>query len=257
MDFITSAAFRNGLILVGFALAVIGLRAVRTSGGTRAFGVFAAIFFVLSQAVAFLISAPDRDMGNLQKILYVHVPVAWMALTAFAIVFVTSMIYLARRDPKYDMIAASTAETGTFLTALVLPLGMIWGKPTWGVWWTWDPRLTSTAVMLVMYVGYLSLRAFTEDEERRGRWSAAVAILGFLNALIVYMSVRWWRGIHQIQSTPETMDPQYVVGLDLNAFAVMYLLIFFAASRYHTAKLEREAESRLEEQALAGRPAHV
>jgi heme exporter protein C len=191
-------------------------------------------------------------MGNLQKIMYVHVPTAWMALVGFGVVFVASVLYLWRRQDRYDVLAASAAEIGTVLTALALVQGMIWAKPTWGIWWTWDPRLTSTAVLLVIYVGYLALRAFTEDEERRARWSAAVAILGFLNSWIVYMSVRWWRTIHQIQSTPETVDAPYALGLRLNAFAFLFLLVFFVAVRFYTASLERAVEARAEERALSG-----
>jgi heme exporter protein C len=257
MDFLTSPVVKEGILLAGFVIAFLGLRAVRSVEGTARWGVFAVAFLLVAQLAAFFMSPPDRDMGDLQKIMYVHVPSAWMALVAFGIVFVGSLLYLWRRDEKYDLIAASTAEAGTVFTALTLAQGMIWGRPTWGIWWTWDPRLTSTAVMLVMYVGYLSLRSFAEDEERRARWSAAVAVLGFLNANIVYMSVRWWRTLHQVQSTPETLSPQYVVGLRLSAFAFLFLLIFFIAYRYHTGKMERQAETRLEEQALAGSVAGV
>jgi len=257
MDVLTNPVIKEGLILAGFVIALIGLRAVRTIEGTARWGVFAVAFLVIAQSLSFFISPPDRDMGDLQKIMYVHVPSAWMALAAFGIVFVASLLYLWRRDERFDRIAASTAEAGTVFTALTLAQGMIWGRPTWGIWWTWDPRLTSTAVMLVMYVGYLSLRAFADDEERRARWSAAVAVLGFLNANIVYMSVRWWRTLHQVQSTPETLSPVYVVGLRMSAFAFLFLLIFLVAYRYHTGTMERQAETRIEEQALAGSTAHV
>jgi heme exporter protein C len=240
MEFVTSPAFQYGLIVLGLGLAVFGVFAVRSPGGTRKWGVIAFAFAVMAQLTAFMISPPDRDMGDLQKIMYVHVPAAWMGLTAFGIVFVASLLYLWRRDEKYDLLAASTAEAGTVFTALTLALGMIWGRPTWGIWWTWDPRLTSTAILLVIYIGYLSLRSFAEDEDN-----------------IVYMSVRWWRTLHQVQSTPETLSPEYTLGLRVNAFAFLFLLIFFAAHRFHTARAERQADSRLEEQALARDSAYV
>jgi heme exporter protein C len=257
MEFLTSPVFKYGLILGGLALALLGVGAVRSPAGTTKWGWFAVAVALITQVTGFMISPPDRDMGDLQKIMYVHVPAAWMGLTAFGIVFVASLLYLWRRDEKYDLIAASTAEAGTVFTALTLALGMIWGRPTWGIWWTWDPRLTSTAILLVIYIGYLSLRSFAEDEDKRARWSAAVGVLGFLNANIVYMSVRWWRTLHQVQSTPETLSPEYTAGLRLNAFAFLFLLIFFAAHRYHSARAERQADSRLEEQALAGDSAYV
>lgn len=216
------------------------------------FSVFALLFFLASQAVGLLTSPPEVGMGHLQKILYVHVPAAWSAMIAYSVVFVASLLYLWKRRDEYDLLAASAAEVGVVLTALTLGLGSLWARPTWGVWWTWDPRLTSTAIMLLIYVGYLALRAFTEDAERRARWSAAVGTLGFLNVPIVYMSVRWWRTLHQVQSSPETVDSPYVLGLRLNAFAFLFLLIAFIAWRYHAARLERAAETRLEEEALVG-----
>jgi heme exporter protein C len=208
-----------------------------------------------AQTFGFLTSAPDRDMGHLQKIMYVHVPAAWMAMIAFTIVFVASILYLWRRQERFDLVAASAAEIGVVLTGLALALGSIWGKPTWGVWWTWDPRLTSTAVLFLIYAGYLALRGFTDDAERRARWSAAVGILAFLNVPIVYMSVRWWRTLHQLPSSPATVDPMYAWGLRLNAIAFLLVFVFFLGRRYHAARLEQLAERRIEDIALGG--AHV
>jgi heme exporter protein C len=221
------------------------------------FGAFALLFFAAAQATALMISAPDRDMGHLQKIIYVHVPSAWVAMVAFTVVFVSSILYLWKRDIRHDLVAASAAEVGVILSALTLALGSIWGRPTWGIWWTWDPRLTTTAILLLIYAGYLALRSFTEDEDRRARWAAAVGILGFLNVPIVYMSVRWWRTIHQVQSTPSTMDPNYVIGLRLNAFAFLFLFIFFVGLRYYIARLGRVRAAQLERDALAGSEIHV
>jgi heme exporter protein C len=212
----------------------------------------ALLAFVGAQAFGLLASSPDRDMGHLQKIMYVHVPAAWSSMIAFLVVFIASVMYLVRRREKYDLVAASAAEAGVVLTALTLALGSIWGRPTWGVWWTWDPRLTTTAIMLMLYAGYLALRAFTEDPERRARWSAAVGILAFLNVPIVYMSVRWWRTLHQPQSTPATVDTTYAWGLRTNAIAVLLILVYFIGRRYHAAALERAAETRREEIALTG-----
>jgi heme exporter protein C len=214
------------------------------------FGVFSIVFLIIAQVIAFRVSPPEIGMGHLQKILYLHVPAAWIMMVSFFLVFVWSILYLWRREEKHDLLAASAAEVGTVLVGLALALGMIWGRPTWGVWWAWDPRVTFTAILFLIYVGYLALRAFTDDDERRGRWSAAVGILGFLNVPIVYMSVRWWRTLHQVQSTPETVDSPYVLGLRLNAFAFLFVMIVLIALRYHAAKLERAAETREEERAL-------
>jgi len=221
------------------------------------FGPLALAALIGAQAFGLLVSAPDRDMGHLQKIMYVHVPTAWIAMIAFLVVFVCSILYLWRREERYDLVASASAEVGVVLTGLTLALGSIWGKPTWGVWWTWDPRLTSTAILFMIYAGYLALRGFTDDPERRARWSAAIGILAFLNVPIVYMSVRWWRTIHQIQSTPQTLDSAYTWGLRLNAIAVLLVFVYFVARRYHAASLDRAAEQKLEEISLRREEAYV
>jgi len=232
-------------------------RVPRQGRGVTVLGWIAFLGLAGAQVVAFNLSAPDRDMGHLQKIMYVHVPAAWIAFLSFFFVFVVSSIYLWRRDWRHDLLAAAAAEVGVVLTALTLALGMIWARPTWGVWWTWDPRLTTTAIMLVIYAGYMALRGFVEDPERRGVWSAAVGILAFLNVPVVYMSVRWWRSIHQVQSSPSTIDPEYVLGLRLNAVAFLLVALYFLLRRYHAARLEVLAAARLEEDALTGEEAHV
>lgn len=224
---------------------------LRTSRWTI-FGRFAFIFLVLSQITAIVTSPPDRDMGDLQKIMYVHVPAAWMTMLAPLTVLFYSLRYLWKRHEDDDLLAAAAAEVATTFAGLTLALGMIWARPTWGVWWTWDARLTSTLVLFLILAAYLALRALVDEREQRAQWSAAVGILGAINVPIVYMSVRWWRTIHQIQSSPATVDPAYVLGLRLNAFAFLFVMIFFIRRRYEAARLERSAEHALEAAALAG-----
>ena len=217
------------------------------------FGGAALLAVVAAQAHGLLTSPPDRDMGDLQKIMYVHVPAAWNSFMAFFVVAIASLLYLWKGREKYDLLASSAAEVGTLFTGLTLSLGSIWGRPTWGVWWTWDPRLTSTAVLFLVFVGYLALRSFVEDSDRRAQWSAAVGLLGALNVPIVYMSVKWWRTLHQMQSSPSTVDPEYVVGLRTNAIALALLLVYFIVKRYRAAQMERAAEHLAERAALEGR----
>jgi heme exporter protein C len=192
-------------------------------------------------------------MGDLQKIMYVHVPSAWITMLSFLVVLVYSVRYLWQRRENDDLLAASAAEVGATFNGLTLVLGMLWGRPTWGVWWTWDARLTSTLVLFLIFVGYLSLRAFIDEPVRRAQWSAAVGILGAINVPIVYLSVRWWRTLHQVQSSPSTVDPLYVLFLRANAFAFLFVMIYFIRQRYEAARIERGAELAAQAVALGGR----
>jgi heme exporter protein C len=201
---------------------------------------FAAV--IAAQVHAIITSPADADMGHLQKIMYVHVPAAWMTFICFFVVLVYSVKYLWRRDENDDLLAASAAEVGAVFNGLTLALGMIWGRPTWGVWWAWDARLTSTLVLFLIFIGYLALRAFVDDAGQKARWSAAVGAIGAINVPIVYMSVKWWRTLHQPPSSPSTLDPAYTLGLRLNAIAMLLVTIYFIRKRYEIARLDRAVE---------------
>ncbi len=211
---------------------------------------FAAV--IAAQTHAILTSPADADMGHLQKIMYVHVPAAWMAFIAFFVVLVFSLRYLWRRRENDDLLAASAAEVGAMFTGLTLMLGMLWGRPAWGVWWVWDARLTSTLVLFLIFVGYLALRAYVDDAEQRARWSAAVGAIGAINVPIVYMSVLWWRTLHQPPSSPATLHPAYTLGLRLNAIALLLVTVYFIRRRYQIARLERAIEHADEAAAMGG-----
>ena len=219
-------------------------------------GLVTLVYFVVAEVIAFRITPPEMYMGNLQKIMYVHVPAAWTGMLAFFGVFVLSIMFFITKRVRYDFIAAAFAEIGVVMTGLALATGSIWGRATWGIWWTWEPRITSTSIMFLMYAGYLALRGFTDDEERRARWSAAVGFVAFLNVPIVWWSVKWWSSLHQEQSTRESMAEIYWNGIWLNWAAFLLVLTFFVASRYHIAQLDREADLRLEAEAMKGRASH-
>ena len=145
-------------------------------------------------------SPADDVQGDLVRIMYVHVPSAWLAYTAFFVTFIGSLVYLVTRNLKADRVAAASAEIGVFFTGLALALGMIWAKPTWGVWWTWDARLTLTAIMFFVYLGYLALRRTTDDPVARARRSAILGAIAFVQVPLVYFSVNLFRTLHQTQS---------------------------------------------------------
>ena len=206
-------------------------------------GAAALAAMAVGSGVGLFVVPADALQGEVQRLMYVHVPTAWVAMLAFFVVFVMSVLYLVQRDPRWDMIAASSAEVGVLFTAVTLVLGSLWGKPTWGVWWTWDPRLTTTAILLVIYVGYLAVRSFAEDPEKRARWSAVVGIVGFVDVPIVYLSVYWWRTLHQPPTTPRSIAPEMLWALILNLLAFTLVYAYLMVRRYGLARIRREVAS--------------
>jgi heme exporter protein C len=187
-----------------------------------------------------LFRAPREEfMGDVQRIMYVHVPTAWNALLAFTFAFGCAMAYLLRGDSAWDSRLEAALEVGVVLAALLCCQGAIWAKPTWGVWWDWDPRLTTTAVMVFAFSGILALRSFVDDPGRRAVWSAVATIVAYVDVPIVYFSVRWWNSLHQMQSSPETVSRAFHWPLRINAFGILFLLI---GLRARLAALRREGE---------------
>jgi heme exporter protein C len=197
--------------------------------------------------IALVWAPPDREMGDVQRIMYAHVPAMWMALLCCTFNLFACLAYLLKSSWKADAWGEATAEVGLMFGCIGLILGSLWGKPTWGVYWTWDPRLTTAAIMLVAYMGYLALRKFVEDPERRAVWSAVVGIVAFVDIPIVWFSVRWWKGLHQIQSTPKTVDPQMTFSLRWNSFAFLAVMIVFLWHRYRIARARQKLEVALPE----------
>jgi heme exporter protein C len=141
---------------------------------------------------------PDDDlMGFVQKIMYLHVPSIWITYLAFFIVFACSIAYLWKRDAAFDRVARASAELGVLFCGMALLTGAIWGRPTWGTYWVWDARLTTTLLLFLIFVGYLLLRAFAPPGERQARLAAVIGIVGFLDIPLIHVSVEWWRTLHQ------------------------------------------------------------
>src|SRR5438309_6134408 len=155
-----------------------------------------ALLLAVAGYCALFVAPTEATMGLIQRIFYFHVPFGWSAFVAFAISFVASIAYLRSRTPKWDWLAVSSAEVGVPFVTVVLVTGPIWAKPVWGIWWTWDARLTSTFVLWVLYLSYLLLRTLVADAERRAVVSAVFGIFAFLDVPLVYMSIRWWRTQH-------------------------------------------------------------
>jgi heme exporter protein C len=186
----------------------------------------------------------EATQGNVQRIMYLHVPSVWVAYLAFAVVFVASIAYLAKRADAADRLAHASAEVGVVFTGITIATGSIWGKPTWGTWWTWDARLTTVSILFVMYLGYLLLRGMIDDRERGARYTAVLGIVAAFNIPLVHFSVIWWRTLHQPPSLMKpgpTMPGVIVAALVVNFVAFSLLYVYFVAKR--VCLLRREAEA--------------
>ena len=146
--------------------------------------------------LVFLYAPTDRNLGISQRIFYFHVSMAWVGFLAFFWVLVGSVGYLWKRSQKMDRLAYSSAEIGVVFTTLMLITGVLWAKPAWGVWWTWDPKLTTSLILWLLYVAYLMLRAYSPRGDQGARFAAVLGIIGFVDVPIIYLSVVWWRTVH-------------------------------------------------------------
>jgi heme exporter protein C len=211
----------------------------------RTLGWLSSAALALGLVMAFGVAPREVSQGNVQRIMYVHPPLAWVAYLAFGVVAAASIAYLVRRAPGADRLAHASAEVGVLFTGLAIATGSIWGKPTWGTWWTWDARLTSVAILFVMYLGYLLLRGTVEDRERAARYCAVLGIVAALDMPLVHFSVYWWRTLHQ---PPSLMKPGGFTGsaailwpllVNLAAFTVLYA--YLLAKRVRLLRAEAEA----------------
>ena len=215
--------------------------------GTKILGGLALAAILLGLAYGLILAPPDADMGDVQRIMYLHIPSILTAYLSFFIVFVGSCLYLWKREPRDDILAYSAVEIGVLFTALTIVEGSIWGRPTWGVWWAWDARLTLTAILLLIFVGYLMLRSLIEDENRGAVSGAVVGIIGFLDIPLIHMSVYWWRTLHQPPSilrpdkAPwENIHPALLIALMVNLVAFILLYFYLLSLRIRLGELRNK-----------------
>jgi heme exporter protein C len=199
-----------------------------------------------------LVQAPrDALQGDVQRIMYLHLPSILTAYLSFFLVFIGSCLYLWKREKRDDNLAHSAAELGVLFTALTIIEGSIWGKPTWGVWWTWDARLTLTAILLVIYSGYLMLRSLIDDEDRAALSAAILGIIGFLDIPLIHMSVYWWRTLHQPPSILrpdklpwENVHPAMLTALAINFVGFLLLYFYLLSLRLRLGEVRSEIKTR-------------
>jgi heme exporter protein C len=213
----------------------------------RLLGAVTVVGLAVGLVMAFGIAPREATQGNVQRIMYLHVPSVWVAYLAFAVVLVASVAYLVRRSEAADRLAHASAEVGVLFTGLTIATGSIWGKPTWGTWWTWDARLTTVSILFVMYLGYLLLRGMIDDRERGARFAAVLGIVAAFNIPLVHFSVYWWRTLHQPPSLmkpgPSTMPDSILAALLVNFAAFTLLYAYFVTRRARVLRLEAEADA--------------
>jgi heme exporter protein C len=175
----------------------------------------------------FIYAPVEKTMGLVQKIFYIHVPSAFLAYLAFFITFIASIFYLYRKDPKWDTVAHCAVETGVIFCTIVLVTGPIWAKPIWNVWWTWDPRLTTTLILWFTYVAYLMLRRSVK-ENQRANLAAVFGIIGFINVPLTFFSIRLWRTIHPVIITSRGLNMSWPMKFSLIITLIAFCFLFFS-----------------------------
>jgi len=199
-------------------------------------GVICLIGLIVSLYLALVWAPRERVMGDIQRIMYFHVATAWIAELAFVLVGLSSVVYLWLRERRWDIVAHSAAEVGFVFCCFVMITGPIWGKPVWGTWWTWDPRLTFAMILWLIYVAYLMLRAYGDDMPQMKQFLAVLGILGTLDVPFIHFATMWWRGLHpeSLTMTPEGfgagMEREMLMAMGV-AVVTFTLLFFYLMGR--------------------------
>jgi heme exporter protein C len=205
------------------------------------------VLLVIAAAyAAFYIAPEERTMGLIQRIFYFHAASAWAGMDAFFVCFIANLLYIWKRNPRYDWVGVSSAEVGLAFITVVLITGPIWAKPAWGIWWTWDARLTSTFVLWLLYVSYLLLRSLIEEQERRALLSALFGVFAFLDVPLVYFSIRWWRTQHPapvVMGGPGSgLDPTMNKVFFFSVLAMHVLMAFLIVERTAVENVKSEVD---------------
>jgi heme exporter protein C len=209
------------------------------------------LWLLVALYMIFLYAPREETMGDVQRIFYIHVPSAITAFLAYFVVAAGSLLYLVKRSRVWDELAHSAAEVGFIFCTCVLVTGPLWAKPVWGIWWTWDMRLTSTFILWILFIAYLMLRSYLLNPARAATLSAVVGVIGFADVIFDYMSIRWFRTQHPqpvVLGGPESgLDPKMLATLMVSwgAFTLLFLLLLrlrmaVARTRRELSDLRRE-----------------
>jgi len=241
----------------------LGNRHMTATPTTRVLGAVALVAVLLMALLGLVVSPADAVQGQAVRMLYLHVPSIWIAYGAFVLTSLSSALFLVRSRRRhdggrhYDRLAGSAAEVGVIFTGITLATGMLWGRVTWGTYWQWDARLTTTVLLFVTYLGYLALRRLPADPMTRGRRAAVMALISFVNVPIVHYSVDWWRTLHQKASLsvgrrPEITGEMYWTLL-YSTLAVTIVAIWLIVHRYRVIRLEEMRDEEALEALIASR----
>ena len=183
-----------------------------------------------------MVAPTDANLGHLQRVFYFHVPIAVLSFLAFFFVFIFSIVYLVNRKPIWDGLAHASAEVGVVFVTLALLTGVIWARPLWNTWWTWEPRLTTTLILWLIYVSYLMVRSYAPNRQKGALYGAVVGIVGFVDVPIVYYSVIWWRSIHPLPvvgplASSGALPPIMLAVLLFSLVTFLALFIYLVAER--------------------------
>jgi heme exporter protein C len=226
---------------------------------TRVFGIAAIVLTIALLVFALIVSPPEVQQADSVRLFYIHVPSAIVSLyLAFSITLVGSIMYLWKQSIFWDLMAGAAAEIGVLFCAITLVTGMLWGKPTWGVYWQWDPRLTSTTVSFLLYIGYLAVRKLELPPEVRRRRAAILGIISFANLIIVRYSVEWWRSLHQgttLDPIDTQLDDTMLFSFLLGVLAMIAIGGWLLIHRFRVAWMEEKKAERSLASALIERRA--
>ncbi len=216
------------------------IRALEVVAGLAVLGALGMVFFY----------APlERVMGAVQKVFYFHVASNWLGMLSFAVAAVSGFLYLIRRKEKWDALEVAAVEIGLVFSLLGIVSGSIWARPVWNTWWTWDPRLVTVTIMMLIYIAYMLLRQGIEDPERRARFAAVYAILGFFSVPLTFLSIRLFRTIHPVVIGDNplakgsfNMTPEMRLTLIVSVLAYTLLYVVLLWHRYRLEVMRRAVE---------------
>jgi heme exporter protein C len=207
-------------------------------------GALCFIGMLVSIWAIFLYAPTDAIQGQAQRIFYFHVPIAWIAMLSSGVLAFVSIIYLWKKDERWDYTARASAEIGAVFTTLTLITGSIWGRTIWGTWWSWDPKLTATLVLWFIYIGYLMLRNYMGRTPASARSAAVLGIISFVDIPIIYEAVNWWRGLHPPAEVgvAGALPPEVVLTLMISLSSFTLLFAFLMIQLYNLQKIQTQAQ---------------